>query len=473
MARLLASVVSIWAAPSGAQEVLFDDGVAWPFSRPEAIAALKEDLLQNGGPDALAGLPPNSDEALPRISWWGYRIDRGADGTVTARFVQRLSAKAVMEGIRSWLGRMKKSGCSFVHPGTPQLQVNRQSVDYQVSFSGKKRACTDTPFGEINTDLASIGGRANGTISFRVIPSDAVARYHGKVELSEPTLNVDIEANEILGINVDSVVGSLLTNFLEGAGSPFGAAMMPSVGVPSWAMVSAIDDGMREARGRVSDAAVYLKRMKGDVNPEDYNKSLASSQTVAWSYQPNWTMSENETRFTGSGDDIELEIVFTAPVPDFGQVEQSVDGAGATLRQLRSYSDVTKTILAKKGDNWSLLAEAAYGSQFMASALRESQAERSRRPIQAGQSVEVPPLWKVSILEGRYVVRPGDTFVGLCTRREKTMIAPCVQRLGKLNPGIQPRRLPALSVIRWGPFPAEPNTDQPLMPPLPPPPKAD
>ena len=446
----LAAAIATAIMPGAcAQEVLLDEGVERPFGTPEAIAALKEDLLRNLGPKGLAALPLNAEQVLPHISWWAYRVERNLDGTGNVRLVQRYDAVSTVTELQSWISGLKKDGCSFINPSTPEFMVGPKRITYSVGLSGKKRACGTIAGKEVSTDLGSISGSATGEISFRIAPSSAVFSFSGKIELASPTIDVDVSVDSILGINVSSVVGQLLTGIIDVAGSPFGLAMMPTLGVPAWAISSEIDNAMRDVRGRASEAAAYLDRLRGQVDPEQYNRTLANSQTVVWSFKPRWAMSDNDTQFVGNINNLSLEIVFTAPIPEFGQVDMTFEGADQTLRLLRSYRSATQTVAAQPGDSWTKLSKRYYGSAFLASALRASQprANHSLRLL-IGQSVSIPPLWKVGIIPNSYVVRPNDTYEGFCRRHEPVSVYICVKRLLELNPGIVPRQLPALSVIK-------------------------
>ncbi len=455
-----------WSIAAGAQRTVMKDGVDSPFASPAAIAALKEDLLQNGGPDALASLPANADEVLPHIKWWGYSIHEDATGSGKAMFIQRFDASAVTAQLRQWVSGMRKGGCSFVNPSAPSFTVLPKQVNYSALLSGKKRACGSILGEDWATDIATVSGSVSGSLPFRVVPSDAVPDYKGKVELDQPSISIDVEANEILGINVNSVVGDLLKGIVQVAGSPFGAAIAPGVGVPAWAISSEMDKAMRDVRGRASEAAFYLDRVRGEVDTDKYNRTLATSQTVVWGFQPDWTMDDAETKFVGEASDLALEIVFRAAIPRNGQVELAAEGAVETLRRLRSYAASQKTVLAGRGQSWTSLSKEHYRTEFLAEPLRMSQPQDLRnRQVRRGQQVVVPPMWKVSIIPGHYVVRPGDTFEGVCKRREPGQVSDCVRRLRRLNPRVAPQKLPALSVIAL-----LPDTETPLQsPPSPPP----
>lgn len=260
---------------------------------------------------------------------------------------------------------------------------------------------------------------------------------------------MNVKADSILGINLNSVVGDLLEGVINVAGSPFGAAVMPSVGVPAWAVSSKIDEELRKVRGRASDAAIYLERLKGQFDPEVYNRTLQRSRTVVWGYQPSWVMSNDLTRFVGAADQLKLSVAFVAEIPNFGQVEGTIDGAGTELERMRSYSKPTQTVVAQRGSSWSSLARKYYRTAFLASALRAHQpVQPTRSRLREGQTVVIPPIWQVTVIPKHYVVKPGDTFEGICRQRMAADRRGCVRTLRRLNPSLRPRKLPALSVIR-------------------------
>lgn len=427
------------------EEILFNDAVQRPFAQPGSIDALREDILQNAGPDGLSALPANADQVLPRISEWRYLVVRNRQGLVSARLIQRFDGASIIAELREWISRLKKDGCSFVSTSEPRFTIHASGIEFHVDFSGKKRACGDG----WAADLATIEGKGTGSMTFRIASSNAVPNFRGAIEVQRPDVNIDADATEIIGIDLDSVVGELLKLIIDVSTSPLGMVITPEIGVPAWSLMSELDRAMQETRGRASDASIYMDRFRGRVRPDQYNRALALSQTVVWEYQPTWTMDDGSTRFTGGPLDLSLEIVFNAPIPDDGQVEQTIEGADTTLRRLRSYSDPGSVISAQPGDSWSRLAGRYYGTQFLASALRSSQpsGEAAAR-ILIGQAIVLPPFWRVTLIPGHFVVRPADTMEALCRQREENVTG-CVGRIRRLNPRVVPTRMAALSTIVW------------------------
>lgn len=174
------------AGPADAQEVLYEDGVAEPFATPESIVALKNDILQND-PTGQATLPPSADTILPNIKYWGYRVERRVDGRVTATFIQDFSSQSTINQLRSWISQFRKDGCSFVNVGSPSFSVQDKTIQFSAGLSGKQRTCADIPIvgGQVVNDIADIGGSVSGSLSFAVVPSDAVANFANKVELGQ------------------------------------------------------------------------------------------------------------------------------------------------------------------------------------------------------------------------------------------------------------------------------------------------
>ena len=427
---------------------LFNESVEYPFAKPSAIAALRDDILQNSGPDGLARLPPNADTVLPHLKTWGYRIYRNSEGIVLAEMIQDYDSDGIIESLRTWLSGLRKGGCSFINPSDPVFSVGDKRIDFLVELNGKKRTCGEILGVGYATDLASISGRATGFLEFGVSPSNAVPNFQGKIDLHDPVIDINVNANSILGINVSSVAGHILNDVLGSSASPISALVLPSAGLPAWALSSVIDSQLREMGGRAGDAAVYLSRERRNVSSEEYNKTLATSQTVAWGFQPKWEMNPAGTRFTTEDGRVFLKILFVAGIPDRGQVEASIDGANHTLRQLRSYGEGQAEVSVEKGDSWRSIARKYYGTELLADALIANQVGNNiSSKIGVGDRIIIPPLWKVANIPGKYIVRPGDSFYKIC-RRSFHSEEGCVSRLMRLNTKVQPRRMRALSVIR-------------------------
>ncbi|MCA1431259.1 hypothetical protein I6F29_36035 [Bradyrhizobium sp. NBAIM16] len=120
------------------------------------------------------------------------------------------------------------------------------------------------------------------------------------------------------------------------------------------------------------------------------------------------------------------------------------------IRLIESFKTPAITVSAGRGDSFWKLAKSYYNAPYLHQALSFANGRPPKKPnhIKTGESIVIPPLYKLSLFENTYIVRPGDTATKVCRGIIKGPIGRCLAQLRVANPQINLNRLYALQPLR-------------------------
>ncbi|UIY30985.1 hypothetical protein LZK73_11920 [Neorhizobium galegae] len=178
--------------------------------------------------DLIPTMPDELDKYLSHIEEYGYDFGDVSPGCpapvyctglpesesyATVRRFTKLSLADFISEIRKELDKHEFSGCSWLR--FPNLRVMYQAptkVTYVADISATKRACADTPFGEVKTDLASASGTVTVSVELLLTAPTLESEFSPgafRVRVNDPIVN--ISKRTLLGfINADSLVGKIV-----------------------------------------------------------------------------------------------------------------------------------------------------------------------------------------------------------------------------------------------------------------------
>src|SRR5262249_2173448 len=391
--------------------------------------------------------------AAPRMLYWGYSFAENEIGTVDITFMQKFNASDLFDAIRRVIANQRYDGCSWLYPENISLaSFSKNSITFTAGLNGEIRSCGTWPWGgEWKTDVAGISGSLTGSFTFRSDATAGSGRYKGQLINNPPRVSVDLNVDDIFGINANSVAGQILAAI--GRINTLNMVLLPDGALQSiWAIENRINAELYRVKENDYIHTDYMTANSGAVLSKKYADFMTSVTTLTWSIQPQngFVINDSLTGLSYSGNDPILTIAFTARLKPFEPFETVREDIVTEIELIKSFAkdDVSHGIT--RGDSLWKLAKQYYGSgfyyNFLAAANNIKNSSVSR--LRDGQIIVIPAMHKLSPLDGYHFLAPGETLIGLCQNWMPGQFGRCLAAIRKKNPGLSLHKIYALQGIR-------------------------